>query len=155
MGVKFEAYCPIWYEKAVFDTVEEAGEWSERHIKGHRDYYLSTRWIMPTAKIIVAKATDKIDEEVLRASETYAAGGEEKTKVTITAEGAVTITQDGDGDAAVTMRIYVDGALAQSETADKACIYTAGFTSSLEIRSFADGVTAYCSHMHVSGWRFV
>jgi len=112
---------------------------------------------MPSAKIVIAKATDQIDNAVSSTSNTYATGGEEKSHLLISAKGSATITQVGDGDSSVTMRIYVDGGAtpAQSETADKAVVYTVGFASSLEIKSFADGVTASNSSMHVAGWRFV
>jgi len=153
--VKYEAYCPFFYEKAVKDTPSEAGEWIEEHIKyRHRDYFLSSREFMPTAKILVAKATTKIDERVDAVSETYTAG-EEKSKLLISAEGAVTLSLEGDGDADIEMRVYVDGTLEQSVAANQPAVVTAGFTTSLEVKSYAAAaVTAKFSSFHVAGWRF-
>jgi len=156
MPTKYEAYCPICYKKKVFDTPFEAGEWIEEHTKSfHRDLYLTYGEAMPSAKILIAKATTKIDDRVDGVSETYTAG-EEKSKLLISAEGAVTISFEGDGDAAIEMRVYVDGTMEQSFTADQSAIVTAGFTTSLEIKSYAAAaVTAKFSSFHASGWRFV
>jgi len=104
--------------------------------------------------IPIAKPTKEIDEEVTRVSETYAAGGEEKTKVTISGKGTATIGHKGDGDATVTTRLYIDGVMAKENPANEPYVYTVGFDTSLEIRTFADGVTAYCSKMHVAGWMY-
>jgi len=153
--VKYEAYCPFCYKNTVKDTPEEAGEWLESHIKlKHRDYYLSFGGIMPSAKILIAKPTTKIDDRVDGASEAYTAG-EEKSKLLISAEGAATISLEGDGDADIEMRVYVDGVLEQSAAANQPAIVTAGFASSLEIKAYAAAaVTAKFSSFHVAGWRF-
>jgi len=155
MPTKYEAYCPLCYEKAVFDSPRDAGEWIEEHIKNkHRAEYLSWKGIMPSAKILVAKATTKIDERTDSASYTYAAG-EELTHLSITAEGSATITFEGDGSADIEMRVYADGVLVQTVTANQPAIITVGFTTSLEIRSYAAAaVTANYSSFHVAGWRF-
>jgi len=109
---------------------------------------------MPSAKIPIAKPTTKIDERVDGVSESYTAG-EEKVKLTITAEGAVTISFEGDGDADIEMRVYEDGTLAQSFPANQPTLVTVGFATSLEIRSYAAAaVTAKFSSFHVAGWRF-
>jgi len=109
---------------------------------------------MPVKKTVLPRATYKVDEDWSAVSETYATGGEEKTKITISGEGSVTIHHAGDGDATVVTRIYVDGALAETIAGNEPGIITAGFTSSLEVKTFADGVTATCSGGHVVGWRF-
>jgi len=155
MPAKIEAYCPICYERAIFDTARDAGEWIEEHIKNkHRAEYLSWGGIVPSAKILIAKATTKIDSRVDGVSESYTAG-EEKSKLLISAEGSVTISLEGDGDADIDMRVYVDGTLEQSVAANQPAIVTAGFTSSLEIKSYAaSAVTAKFSSFHASGWRF-
>jgi len=109
---------------------------------------------MPSAKILIAKATTKIDQRVDGISETYTAG-EEKSKLLISAEGAVTISLEGDGDADIEMRVYVDGTLEQSVAANQPAVVTAGFTTSLEVKSYAAAaVTARFSSFHVAGWRF-
>jgi len=109
---------------------------------------------MPTAKILVAKATTKIDERVDAVSETYTAG-EEKSKLLISAEGAVTLSLEGDGDADIELRVYVDGTLEQSVAANQPAVVTAGFTTSLEVKSYAAAaVTATFSSFRAAGWRF-
>jgi len=109
---------------------------------------------MAILKSILAKPTKEVDEEVTKVSETYASGGEEKSKVSITGKGTCTIGHKGDGDSAVTTRLYVDGTLVKENPANEAYVYTVGFDTSLEIRTFADGVIAYCSKMHVAGWMY-
>jgi len=109
---------------------------------------------MPVSKIIVAKATARIDEKVDAVSESYTAG-EEKSKLTISGEGSATISHVGDGDADLETRVYVDGTLAESIICNQAGVITAGFSTSLEIRVYAAAaVTASCSTCHVAGWRF-
>ena len=62
---------------------------------------------------------------------------------------------DGDGDSTVTTRIYLDGATTPSETitANIFGIIFVSFISELKIATYADGVTANCSTMRVSGFR--
>jgi len=109
---------------------------------------------MPVKKTVLPKPTYKIDEEVTAVSEAYTAG-EEKVKLTISGEGSVTIHHAGDGDADITTRVYIDGALAESIGGNEPGMITAGFTTSLEIRAYAAAaVTASNSSLHVVGWRF-
>ena len=98
----------------------------------------------------------RIDETISKTSESYASGGEEKVKLDLTGvHGQATIVHDGDGDSTVTTRIYLDGAATPDETitADTFAIIFVTFTSELKIATYADGVTANCSTMRVSGFR--
>jgi len=109
---------------------------------------------MPIRKTEIPRPTYKIDEEVAAVSEAYTAG-EEKTKLTISGEGSVTIHHAGDGDADIITRVYIDGTLAEEIAGNVPGIITAGFTTSLEIRTYsAVAVTASNSTVHIVGWRF-
>jgi len=109
---------------------------------------------MPSARIPVPVPTTKIDERVEGVSETYTAG-EEKVKLSITAKGSTTIIFEGDGDAAIEMRVYIDGTMEQSFPANQRNVVTSGFNTSLEVRSYAAAaVTAKFSSFHAAGWRF-
>jgi len=109
---------------------------------------------MPVKKTEIPRPCYKVDEEVTAVSESYTAG-EEKTKLTISGEGSVTVHHAGDGDADITTRVYVDGTLAESIAGNQPGFVTAGFTTSLEIRTYAAAaVTATNSSLHVVGWRY-
>jgi len=109
---------------------------------------------LPVKKTVLPKPTYKIDEEAASVSETYTAG-EEKVKLTISGEGSVTIHHAGDGSADITTRVYVDGTLEESIAGNEPGIITVGFTTSLEIRTYAAAaVTASNSSLHIVGWRF-
>jgi len=104
--------------------------------------------------VAIAKPTKEIDEEVARVSESYTAG-EEKAKVTISGKGTATIGHRGDGDADIETRIYVDGTMVKANPANEPYVYTVGFDTSLEIKTYAaTAVTAYCSKMHIAGWMY-
>jgi len=103
---------------------------------------------------LIARATAKIDTKQDAISETYTAG-EEKVKITISAEGEVTLNHAGDGDLDIKTRIYVDGTLEDTIDGNAAAVITVGFTTSLEIRTYsATAITASCSSFHCVGWRF-
>jgi len=97
----------------------------------------------------------RIYESVTKQSETYT-DGEEKDKLSITGQGMATIVQDGDGDSGVSTRIYIDGASTpdQEIPADTFAIIFASFTSSLEIKTYAETAGTYnCSNVNVVGFK--
>jgi len=155
MPTKWQVICPFCHASAIVDTLVEAEDWFREHSKSYHVFFFRYgRGYMHTAKILVAKATTKIDERVDGVSESYTAG-EEKSKLLISAEGSVTISFEGDGDSTLEMRVYVDGTMEQSFLANQPAVVTAGFTTSLEIKSYAaSAVTAKFSSFHASGWRF-
>jgi len=109
---------------------------------------------LPLLRTLIARATTKIDSKQDAISETYTAG-EEKTKITITGEGSVTMNHAGDGDLDIKTRIYVDGTLEDTIDGNAAAVITIGFTTSLELRTYsATAITASCSSFHIVGWRF-
>jgi len=109
---------------------------------------------LPLLRALIAPATTKIDSKQDAISETYTAG-EEKTKITITGEGSVTMNHAGDGELDIKTRIYVDGTLEDTIDGNAAAVITVGFTTSLELRTYsAIAVTASCSSFHIVGWRF-
>ncbi|MGB9684421.1 MAG: hypothetical protein ACPL1Z_05790 [Candidatus Bathyarchaeales archaeon] len=98
----------------------------------------------------------RINETIAKASESYTAG-EEKVKLNLTnIHGHAEIVHDGDGDAGVTTRIYLDGATTPNETiaGNVFGIIIVSFTSSLAIRVYAAAAGTYnCSNMRVAGFR--
>jgi len=109
---------------------------------------------LPLLRTLIARATAKIDAKQDALSETYTAG-EEKTKITVSGEGAVTLNHAGDGDVDIKTRVYVDGSLEDTIDGNAAAVVTIGFALSLELRTYsASAITASCSSFHIAGWRF-
>ena len=98
----------------------------------------------------------RIDETIAKLSEAYT-DGEEKPKISLTdVHGQATIVHDGDGDAGLETRVYIDGSPTQDEAvaSNEFAIIFVTFTSSLEIRTYATVAGTYGnSAMQVSGFR--
>jgi len=95
-----------------------------------------------------------INYDVARTSETYNAG-EEKTKVELTGvEGFAVIVNNGDGDATIITRVYLNGSLAEEIDGNVFGWIYCVFTSSFKIVTYsATAQTAYCSSINVRGVR--
>ena len=102
----------------------------------------------------LAKATERISQTISRASQSYSAG-EEKTQLSLTGiHGFAIIIHMGDGDEALTTRIYIDGSLWESFKANIFAKLYVTFTSSLSIRTYAaSSGTYYRSACYINGFR--
>jgi len=99
-----------------------------------------------------SKPVNRISATIDRLKESYSAD-EEKVQYELAGyEGYAVIVHEGDGDSSVTTRIYIDGQLSDSCTADMFAVFFVTFTSSLSIRGYtANAGMFYRSTTRISG----